>query len=198
MKVIGLSGTNGSGKDTAGKLLAERYNLLFVSVSDFLREEARSRGLPVTREVLRTISAEWRRESGLGTLVDRAVALARSFGDRYEGVVAVPMRNVGEAQRVKDLGGIIVWIHAESKIRYQRIQSNDRGRKGEDDKTYQQFLAEEQAEMVQAGDAATLNMSGVKQMADVFIANDSKNIEDFQVQMDQKLNSFLTKNSTQK
>ena len=61
-KIIGLSGTNGSGKDTVGEMLAAQHGYLFVSVSDLLREEARRRNLPVTREVLRTISAEWRRE----------------------------------------------------------------------------------------------------------------------------------------
>ena len=57
MKIIGIGGTNGSGKDTVGHMLVERYNWLFVSVSDFLREEARRRHLPVERQHLSSISA---------------------------------------------------------------------------------------------------------------------------------------------
>jgi cytidylate kinase len=61
-KVIGISGTNGSGKDTLGRALSLRHNFLFVSVTDLLREEARRRGLAIERENLRMISAEWRRK----------------------------------------------------------------------------------------------------------------------------------------
>lgn len=176
MKIIGLSGTNGAGKDTVGHLLAAKHNLLFVSVSDLLREEARRRGQPVTREVLRTISAEWRREFGLGVLVDKAVEHCKSFDDKYDGVIACPMRNTGEAQHLKDLGGKLLWIDADPKLRYERIQANahHRGRQGEDQKTFEEFLEEERAEMQPPadGDAATLNMAGVKQLADAVVQND--------------------------
>ena len=74
LQIIGIAGTNGAGKDTVGELLAEHYGYLFVSVTELLRAEARRRGLPVEREVLRSISAEWRRELGLGVLVDKAYA----------------------------------------------------------------------------------------------------------------------------
>ena len=52
-------------------MLAHHHNYMFISVTDLLRNEARRRGLPVVRENLRTISAEWRRELGLGVLVDK-------------------------------------------------------------------------------------------------------------------------------
>jgi cytidylate kinase len=183
-KIIGLSGTNGSGKDTVGHMLAERHNYLFISVSDLLRDEARNRNLPVTREVLRTISAEWRREFGLGVLVDRAVECFKQAGDRYAGVVACPMRNAGEAQHLKDLGGLLVWVDADPKVRYARIQANaaNRGRAGEDDKTFEQFTREEADEMHRPadGDAATLNMLAVKEKADLTIDNSNLDIEAFQ------------------
>jgi dephospho-CoA kinase len=177
-KIIGLSGTNGSGKDTVGHMLAERHGYLFVSISDFLRDEARKRGLPVTREVLRTISAEWRREFGLGVLVDRAVELWKSFGGKYVGVVACPMRNTGEAQHLKDLGGLVIWVNADPKVRYDRIRNANRGRAGEDDKTFEQFLAEEQNEMHRqtGADEATLNVAAVKALADVSLENNDSDL----------------------
>lgn len=183
-KLIGLSGTNGSGKDTVGHMLAQRHNYLFISVSDLLRDEARDRNLPVTREVLRTISAEWRREFGLGVLVDRAVERYGQAGDRYAGLVACPMRNAGEAQHLKDLGGLLVWVDADPRVRYERIQANaaNRGRAGEDDKTFEQFLREEEAEMHKPvdGDDATLNMLAVKEKANLTISNSTANIAEFE------------------
>ncbi len=176
LKIIGIAGTNGSGKDTIGEMLAEQYGWLFVSVSEFLREEARKRGLLVEREVLRTISTEWRRKDGVGVLVDKAVKLFEESKNKYKGLAVVPMRNPGEAQRVKDLGGKLVWVDADPKTRYKRIYS--RARSAEDDKTFEQFLAEEQSEMQHSGDEATLNMAGVKAKADIFLENNDS-LEDF-------------------
>jgi cytidylate kinase len=178
MKLIGLSGTNGSGKDTVGHMLAERHNYLFVSMTDMLREEAKRRNLPVEREVLRTISAEWRRQSGLGVLVDKSVEYFNSLNQDYAGLVIASLRNPGEADRVHELGGEVIWVDADPKVRYDRIQSNAaaRGRSEEDTKTFEQFLSEEAAEMQSSGDAATLNMSAVKELADKFLDNGGTDI----------------------
>jgi cytidylate kinase len=188
-KIIGLSGTNGSGKDTVGKILADKYGYLFISVTDLLRTEAARRGQPVEREVLRTISAEWRRELGLGVLVDKAVAEYELVKDKYTGVTMASLRNPGEADRVHEFGGAVVWIDAEPQTRYSRIQANaaTRGRAEEDNKTFEQFLVEEQAEMHSSGDEATLDMAGVKTKADVFINNNGDNLVVLQKDIEQAL-----------
>ena len=183
MKIIGLSGTNGSGKDTVGFMLAERHRFLFISGSDMLREEARIRGEEPTREVLRTISAEWRRESGhLGVLIDKAVEQYQQVADAYPGgLVIASLRNPGEADRVHELDGVVVWTDADQRVRYDRIIAHaaERNRYDEDHKTFEQFCAEEAAEMTTEGDIATLNMSAVKDRADIFVTNDGNDIEVF-------------------
>jgi len=188
MKLIGVAGTNGSGKDTVGDMLAERHGFLFVSVSDLLRQEAKKRGLPIERQVLRTISAEWRREFGLGVLVDKAIEQYK-LGD-YDGLVAIPMRNVGEAQHLKELGGTLVWVDADPGVRYDRIWG--RQRTAEDDKTFEEFLAEEQTEMHHSGDSATLNVAGVKKLCDIFLENDGHDIEVFKNEADEQLARLLS------
>jgi cytidylate kinase len=188
-RVIGLSGTNGSGKDTVGHMLAEKHGYLFISVTELLRNEAKHRGLPVERKALRQISAEWRRESGLGVLVDKAVAEYEKVSDKYAGVVMASLRNPGEADEIHKLGGTMVWLDADPRIRYERIQANahHRGRGGEDDKTFEEFMSEEAAEMQHAGDSATLNMLGVKERSDIFLQNDTGDLEAFGQQIDQTL-----------
>lgn len=173
MKIIGVAGTNGSGKDTVGHILAQKYGWLFVSVSDLLRDECRKRGLAVERENLRNISAEWRREGGLGVLVDKAVEVFESGNGQYDGLAIASLRNPGECERITELGGVNVWVDADPRVRYERIQTAERGRGGEDEKTYEQFLAEQEAEMQPSGDEATLNMAGVKALADITIINES-------------------------
>jgi cytidylate kinase len=191
MILIGLAGTNGSGKDTVGEMLAERHKFLFVIVSDLLRDEARRRGLPVERKVLKMISAEWRREFGLGVLVDRAVERCEHFGAEYRGVVASSIRNSGEAQHLLGLGGTLIWVDADPRIRYNRIFS--RQRTAEDNKTFEQFMAEEYIEMhpPAGSDPAVLDIANVKEMATIFLENNGNDVESFKNEAEKALSNLL-------
>lgn len=193
LQLIGLAGTNGSGKDTVGKTLADYHNYLFISVSDLLRDEARKRGLAPSRENTRMISAEWRRAHGLGVLVDRACEAYKQTGDTYAGVVIANFRNPGEADRIHELGGMMVWVDADPKVRYERVQAGraSRGadRAVDDDKTFEQFLADEALEMHKqpGADAATLNTAAVKEKCDVFLENNSNDLDEFRRKIESTL-----------
>jgi len=180
MKLLGISGTNGAGKDSVAEVLRDKYGWCFISGSDILREEAKKRGLAVERENLRMISAEWRRESGLGVIIKRAIETYKELGgdEKYSGLVVSSLRNPGENDTVHELGGDVVWIDAEPKTRYERIFN--RQRTSEDSKTYEQFLNEEQAEMQHSGDEATLSLSGVKDKSDKIIINNGSSINDLE------------------
>jgi len=184
-RIIGIAGTNGSGKDTLGELLASDFDWLFISVTDLLRAEAKKRGLPTERQYTSQISAEWRRESGLGVLIDKAVEQYEKQNQEYKGLVISSLRNPGEVDEVHVLGGEVVWIDADPKLRYQRATS--RGRGSEDNKTFKQFMTEEAEEMNQGGDSATLNMAGVKQKCDIFIINNGDDLTDFKSLIKQEL-----------
>jgi cytidylate kinase len=192
LKIIGISGTNGSGKDAAGLTLADRHSYLFVSVTDLLRAELNRRGLPVDREHLRELSAEWRREYGLAVLIDRALEEFNRLKGQYVGLAIASLRNPAEADRIHELGGVVLWIDADAHTRYERIQNNAeaRARSGEDAKSFEEFLAEEEAEMTASGDAATLSMTDVKKRADIILDNDQTNLEDFQDFISEQLFGF--------
>ena len=191
MNLIGISGTNGSGKDTLGETLAKNYNFLFVSVTDILRDELRRSGLPLSRKYMRELSAEWRRQYGLGVLVDRALATYNEVAEKYRGLAIASIRNPGEVDRIHELGGKVIWLDALPKIRFDRIQTNrsSRGvhRSADDNLTFIQFIAAEQAEMHHTGDETTLNMSEVRKRSDIFIENDSKVIEPFLKKIEKSL-----------
>lgn len=190
MKLIGISGTNGAGKDSVAEVLVRKYNYLFISVSDLLRNEAKARGLATDRENLRTISAEWRREFGLGVLVDKSVELYQQKGgdSTFSGLVVSSIRNSGEINRIHYLGGKLVWIDADAHVRYKRLFS--RGR--EDDRiTFEEFEAQQEAEMQHSGDSATLNMSDVKKGADITIFNEGSTIDQLEKLVEQELGETL-------
>lgn len=174
-----------------GHVLALKHNYLFVSVTDLLREEAKRRGLSVERENLRLISAEWRRKYGYGVLVDQAYNLYKELEDKYNGLAIASLRNPHEADRVHELGGIVVWVDANAKTRYERIQRNlaERGRTSEDAKSFDQFMIEEEMEMhtPPGGDDANLNMGAVKTQADMVINNEGTNLQEFESFVDLQL-----------
>lgn len=188
--IIGVSGTNGAGKDTVAHFLARHHHYLFVSVSDLLREDLRSRGLDPGRENTRLLSAAWRREFGLSVLVDKAVELYKHTDGDYKGLVVASLRNPYEGKRIHELGGRLIWVDANPEIRYKRVQANRREGRGMDDqKTFEQFLAEEHAEMERSAgaDEATLNTAALQEQADIVIMNNGSDVTTLERQVDTTL-----------
>lgn len=189
MKIIGIGGTNGSGKDTVGQMLVERHGWLFVSVTDILREELKRRGQPVERHNLRSLSREWNAKHGAGVMTNMAVEKFKKAGSEYKGLVLASLRREGEAARVHELGGKVVWVDADPKVRYMRI--SDRGRGAEDAKTFEQFLEEEEIEMHNQGDKHAVGMGVVKDLADIKLENNGNDIEAFKDEAEKSLASYL-------
>lgn len=189
MKIIGVAGTNGSGKDTVGEILEKNHGFYFVSVTDILRDELNRQDKSITRENMRALGDSWRRELGLGALVDKAIEVFKTKSGEYKGLVLASIRNIGEAEHIRELGGAIVWVDAEPEIRYKRI--NSRSRSAEDSKTYEEFLSEEQDEMQSSGDEASLAMAEVKKLCDIFIENNSDDKELFTASIEHALREYL-------
>lgn len=186
--IIGIGGTNGAGKDTVAQLLADKYGYLFVGATELLNEELMKRGWPLDRVHKSQLSAEWRRESGMAAIVDKAVAAYEKVpAGTYKGMVVGSLRHPGEADRVHELGGKVLWIDADPEVRYRRITSIDRGRGLEDNKSFEDFLADEKREMTPSGDAATLNMAGVREKADHTVWNNSAELVNLEAELDSLL-----------
>lgn len=193
LRIIGLGGTNGAGKDTVGQILAEEFGYWFFSFTGLFRQECQKRGLPVIRENTRMISAEWRRESGLATLIDRSMEQFTAAGgfEKYKGIVMSSLRNPYEADRIHELGGTVIWVDADPKVRYARVQKNaaQRGRTSEDLVSFEDFMQHELDEMhpPKGADEAVLNGAAVKDRADIFISNNTPDIKNLVAEVAKKL-----------
>jgi len=187
MRIIGIAGTNGSGKDSLAHILRDDYGWFFVSAStDLIIPELEKQGRPLERHEMAALTTEWRQKEGMGAVINHALSFYKAQGKEYPGLVIGSLRHPGEAQRVHELGGTVIWVDADPKVRYERIYSRRQGDK--DQKTYEQFLSEEQAEMVHSGDKATLNMAGVKDAADSVIENNSS-LEALKASVEKLLNN---------
>ena len=178
-RIFGISGTNGSGKDTVGELLKAEFGYSFMSVSNALRDECIKRGWSTDREFTRQVSAEWRREFGMSVLVDRTMQAYEQSHGKYKGIVMASLRNPYEADRIHELGGTMIWVDADPDIRYKRISAAVRGR-AEDNKTFEQFLKDDEAEMhpPKGADGAVLNMAAVKERCDIVLTNNYSSQEE--------------------
>lgn len=188
MKIVGLAGTNGSGKDTVAQILAEDYGYFVVSATEMLEEELKKRGLAFERENKRKVGNEWRKQYGLSAIVDKAIEQAKT--NHADKLVIGSLRHLAEAQKVKELNGIVVWVDADPKKRYERIQQNNRGRI-EDKKTFEQFLSEEQDEMHGKNGIAGISGAEVRKLADVFIENNYDDIQSLKPPVVKALNKYL-------
>ncbi len=189
IKVIGVSGTNGSGKDTVMQLLSSKYGYLFISATDLLTAELERRGDPTDRLHKAALSAEWRREGGMGVIVQKAYETWQRQASIYKGLVVGSLRHPGEADAVHKLGGTVIWVDADERVRYERLQRNleARGRVIEDAISFEQFKADEAREMHPSGDGATLNVAAVKERCDIFLDNGADDMAQFQASVEQAL-----------
>lgn len=194
-KILGISGTNGSGKDTVGHMLEQGHNFFFVSVSDILRNYLKIQGVPLTREATAQLSSEWRRKYGLGVLIDKAIELyATNGGDqKYNGLAIASLRNPAEADSVHQYGGVVLWLDADPKIRYERIRKNQSNRGSDhaivDNVSFEKFLADQKAEMgeLSSADPTALSLNGVKSKCDLFLRNEDGDLDSLKAKLDQIL-----------
>lgn len=178
-EIIGISGTNGAGKDTFTGHWLRRTHGLQISLGDMLRSQL-SPNIEPSRANLAHLSAELRRRQGLAVLVD--IALEQYSTSGYIHLAINGIRHPSEVQRIKDVGGTMIWIDAPVETRYRRVQYGDRGR-FEDDVTFEQFQEQELREM-SANSETSVNLTIVKSLADIAMINDYDRKEDFERYID--------------
>lgn len=179
-EIIGVSGTNGAGKDTFTQYWLRRTHGLQIGLGDMLRSRL-AHDVEPSRANLANLSAELRRQRGLAVLVD--IALEQYSARAYSHLVLNGIRHPSEAQCVKGVGGTMIWIDAPIETRYRRVRQSNRGR-FEDDVTFEQFRKQELREM-SADNEASVNLTSVKGLADVAIVNGYHRVEDFERHIDE-------------
>ncbi len=193
---IGLAGTLNAGKDSLGEVLQDKYGFLHISTSDMIRlMKKREFGDSPEALLLRNdpYINKLRNERGPGFLVDAVHEDWQKSKNKYPGgFVASAIRAIGEAEAIKNLGGIIVFVDADPKIRYARSQARNRDA-NETGRTFEEFMATERSEIdVDPNDKSVQNLTAMKEMADLVISNEYESIEAFQEAALKQLKEFLS------
>lgn len=174
-RLIGLTGTNGSGKGEAAAYF-ESKSYAYFSLSDLIRKELQKSGAAVTRDSLIKKGNELRERFGPDIL-------ARLVMKEVKGKAVIDsIRNPSEVEYLrKQKGFILLAIDAPIELRYERV--NKRGRQ-ESASTLVEFIKKEKEEMSESLRGQQLH--SCMKMADLAIINDGS-LDDFHRKLEEWL-----------
>jgi dephospho-CoA kinase len=143
MKIVGVVGLNGSGKDEVVKYLEQRYGFPLISVGDIVREIAVKEGVEATRDNLDEITKRYFAEFGKGYFLKLVIEKIRQ--NKWKSVGISGIRSPEDVSQVKaafkkDFILIHVYI-TDPNVRYERIRR--RGSK-RDEMSFAEFLKQDQ------------------------------------------------------
>ncbi len=170
MKIYGIVGREGAGKDTLSKYLSGRYGIPRLSVGEMVRETAIEEGLAPTRQALRRLSHQRTGLYGERYFIVRAIEQIRRNG--WEEAIVAGMSTAEEVRALKEEAGesfILMHICVTSpRRRFQRL----RLRGGPcTPGSYAEFLEgereAEQAGLEKAVDLADYSLSNEKSIEDL-------------------------------
>ena len=172
-RLIGLTGTNGSGKGEAAVYLKKKGYVYF-SLSDVIRDALRKDGIEDTRDNLIKKGNELRNKHGPDIL-------ARLAMEKVEGKAVVDsIRNPSEVEYLKkEKEFILLAIDAPVELRYERVKR--RGRQ-ESASTLEEFIKKEEEEMT--GSEKGQQLHRCMKMADFVIMNDGT-LEDLYLKLEE-------------
>jgi dephospho-CoA kinase len=173
--IIGLTGTNGSGKGEAATFF-KTHGYSYSSLSDIIRDELIQEQQEITRDALIQKGNQMREKHGADILARRVM------NQVTRKAVIDSIRNPSEVEYLrKQEGFILLAIDASVEIRYKRVKQRGRN---ESVSTLQEFIAKEEEEMTQRDKGQQLE--ACMRLADYLVTNEGA-LVDFH----KKLEKFL-------
>ncbi|MEM4267520.1 MAG: AAA family ATPase [Candidatus Woesearchaeota archaeon] len=189
--IVGLTGPSGSGKGSVADYLIEK-GFVYLSLSNFLREEAKKIGVPDTRLALQDLGNRLRRRNGPGFLAELAVKKILSDKNyKHKNYVVDSIRNPEEVQCLRRLCDFfLISVDAPVEVRYKRIIA--RGRE-ENAPTLTRFIEIEKRENEEGPER--IQVLKCMELADFFI-NNNRTLADLKLKTKKTLKN-ITERLTQ-
>ena len=177
--IVGLTGSFGAGKGAVADYLIATKGFSNYSVRSFLTEEIGRRNMPVNRDSMIEVANDLRAKNGPAYLVEALYKKAESEGGN---IIIESLRAVAEVQKMKELGGIVIGVDADPKLRYERVVK--RGQET-DQVTYEKWLEQEKAES-NPDDPTKQDIFGALRESTVVLQNNGT-VEELHQQIDEAL-----------
>jgi len=176
MKVIGLTGTIGSGKDIVREMLEKKLDTVSVRLSDLLETSAlKKMGIKVTREMQQNLGDDLRQKYGTHVLAKIAIDFMKKNNDVK---VIDGIRNSGEVDFLRQQFGDdfkLIAIDAPQQVRFERIVKRKRPI---DPKTWEEFIVADERDQGKDQPEYGQQVRKCIEMADLIIQNDGS-MEEF-------------------
>ncbi len=185
-KLVGISGSFASGQDTLAKHLRDNFGFVWFSTSDMVRQFSRKRHGSIERPYLAETATFLRNSRGGGVLVELGFEEYEK-GQAGKGLVMSGVRSLGEMKAILDKGGVVVYVDADPKLRFERMIA--RQRDAESQLSKEEFLAREQAEWHTGDTDADFNKRDIRAHAEaqgLIIRNDG-DLQTYLSEAEQKL-----------
>jgi dephospho-CoA kinase len=172
--IIGIAGTLSSGKDTLANYLEKERGFLHKSTSDMLRAEKKRIYGDSEEALLKRadpFANNLRREKGPGILVQ--LAFEEFIATSSDKLVISGIRSIGEVEKLHEVGGKLVFVDANTELRFKRATSRNRDK--QDVQTLDDFLKQEATESIgiDPTDKTIQNLPAMKELADYVFYNDN-------------------------
>lgn len=162
--IIALTGTNGAGKNTIADYLVREHGFTHFSFRTFLTEEIIRRGLPVTRESMRTVGNDLRFNHEQGYISKQILGDVLTNGTN---AVIESIRSMDEAHFLLNHGARFWAVDAPERMRYERIiNRHDKT----DQISFETFKAQEEKEYKNK-DPKDMSVREVMQLAEITFLN---------------------------
>ncbi len=180
MKVIGLTGTMGSGKEVVKDFIKQKYNCYYVTLSDIIKTEMEKKKGAIDRTTLQDMGNEMRKKYGNHILAMLAVEY---LGRDKQAIIVDGIRHTAEIDYLKKKFGDgfkLVAVDAPQEMRFQRI--SQRGR--EDPNAWEEFVKADERDQGIGEAEYGLHVKDCIDRADALIVNDGS-LEDLQKKVDE-------------
>lgn len=165
MKIIGVIGQNGTGKDEVLRYLRSKYGVPFLSTGEMVRKIATKEKKEPTRENLGEISDRYFKKLGRGCFVRMAADRIRENKWQTAGISGI--RSLDDVLLLKNLldkDFVLIRVFvSDPHLRYTRM--NKRG-EGRDPHSYEQLLKQDKAE------EELFHVGEAEKQADYSLSND--------------------------
>lgn len=162
--IIGITGSFGAGKGAVVSYLVSRRGFLHYSARGFITEEIKRRGMPINRDSMIVVANELRAEHGSSYIIE--TLYSRAEGVKQD-VVIESLRAKAEVTKIKELGGVVLGVDADTHLRYERAKK--RGSES-DSVTYEKWLSQERQE-TNPNDPTKQDIFGALKESDFVIEN---------------------------
>jgi len=181
--IVGLTGPIAGGKGVVAEFLRKK-GFFYSSTSDRVREEARKRGVEITRESLQKIADDLRRKFGPEVLAKRTWEIIKNQSNTQ--AVIDSIRGEAEVDYLKGRPNFyLIGVTAPRRSRYQRVISRQRE---SDPMKWEEFLRIDKIDFKSGQGKVGRNIKKCLGKADFLLINNKSLVE-----LNDKISEILAK-----